>query len=142
MPGFLTPACRRTLLRVALLLLCPPAFAQGAQAVARTPLPKLPNPLDASVAVPPLVYRSALGAYRRAGEVPVGDWREANDNVTRIGGWRFYTGEAQAPDSAPAATAPAPGPAASAAASRPAPLPAASQPAPLPAAAARSGHRH
>ena len=41
----------------------------------------------------------------------VGSWREANDNVGRIGGWRTYLREAQQPDapaSAPTTGKPAP----------------------------------
>ncbi len=56
-----------------------------------------PDPLDASAGVPRLVYRSSL---MPAQPVPAGTpstWREANDTVTRIGGWRAYAREAQAP---------------------------------------------
>jgi hypothetical protein len=59
-----------------------------------------PDPLDARAAVPAPDYRSSLAAYRRAGEAPPVGWREANDNVTRIGGWRAYTREAQQPEAA------------------------------------------
>lgn len=62
-----------------------------------------PDPLDARAAVPPVAHVSPLAVYRRAGELSVGSWREANDTVTRIGGWRTYAREA----AAPAASAPA-----------------------------------
>jgi len=78
------------------------ALAQGA---AGSPPPKpAADPLDATVKVPPLVYRSTLSTYRRAGEFESVPWREANDRVGRIGGWRAYAREANAPD--PAASAP------------------------------------
>ena len=64
-----------------------------------------PDPLDAQANVPPLIHQSPLARYRSAGDVKVGSWREANDTVTRIGGWRAYAREAQAP--AAAASAPA-----------------------------------
>ncbi|MDP1650823.1 MAG: hypothetical protein Q8M01_21860 [Rubrivivax sp.] len=48
--------------------------------------------------MPPYVHTSTLANYRRLGEVPVGSWREANDTVTRIGGWRAYTREAKQPE--------------------------------------------
>jgi hypothetical protein len=33
----------------------------------------------------------------------VGSWREANDTVNRIGGWRAYAREAKPPESPPPA---------------------------------------
>jgi hypothetical protein len=67
-----------------------------------------PDPLDAKAATAPLVYRSALAGYKKlAAEPPPLAWREANDAVERIGGWRAYAREANAPGAA-AASAPAP----------------------------------
>lgn len=63
-----------------------------------------PDPLDARAAVPPATYASPRPAYRRAGDVPLGAWREVNDQVARIGGWRAYAREAATP--VPAASAP------------------------------------
>ena len=40
-------------------------------------------------------YESALSDYRRFADQPVGDWREANAVVGRIGGWRAYARESQ-----------------------------------------------
>jgi hypothetical protein len=108
-----------SLLAALLLQLPAAALAQSAQR---------PDPLDAQAAVAPLVYRSALTGYRPlASDAPPLSWREANDAVLRIGGWRAYAREA----AAPAASSPAP------AASAPAPEPRAARPAP-PA----PGHRH
>jgi len=82
---------------LAALLLPAAALAQG---------PARPDPLDARAAVAPLVHRSALADYKGlASEPPPLTWREANEAVLRIGGWRAYAREAQAP--APAASAPA-----------------------------------
>ena len=100
--------------------------AAWAQAAAR------PDPLNPRAEVPPVVHRSALAAYRSAIDVPLGSWKDANDTVTRIGGWRTYLREAAQPD---ASGAPAPAPAATPAA--PAAAPAATPPA-RPAA----GHQH
>jgi hypothetical protein len=55
-------------------------------------------------------WRSTLETYRRFADEPVAPWRESNDTVRRIGGWREYAKEAhppaagkpQAPASAPA----------------------------------------
>jgi len=42
-----------------------------------------------------LRYVSPLASYSRYVEQPVGSWREANDQVGRVGGWRAYASEAQ-----------------------------------------------
>lgn len=84
---------------LATLLPCTAALAQASTA------PPRPDPADARVATPPLQHRSALAGFRRLGaEAPPLAWREANDRVERIGGWRAYAREANAP--APAASAP------------------------------------
>lgn len=62
------------------------------------------DPADPAASVPRAVHRSALAGYRRDGEPAPLAWREANDNVGRIGGWRAYAREATA---AAAAAAPA-----------------------------------
>jgi hypothetical protein len=66
------------------------------------------DPLEAKLSTPPLVYRSALAGYHGwSVESPPVAWREANDAVARIGGWRAYAREAAAPQTpAPAASAP------------------------------------
>jgi hypothetical protein len=51
----------------------------------------------------PVPYRSALEGYQPFAETKAVPWKEANDTVGRIGGWRAYAKEA----------APAPKPAAS-----------------------------
>jgi hypothetical protein len=106
---------------LAMLAASAPVHGQAEVAVPR------PDPLQASAPVPPVVYRPVLASYRRAGELSVGSWREANDTVTRIGGWRVYTREAHAPE--PPASAPAARPAAN-----PGP--------PVPASAAGHGAHH
>lgn len=51
-----------------------------------------------------LAYRSALADYQAYQGQPVQPWRQANDEVGRIGGWRAYAREAAqaAPSLAPA----------------------------------------
>jgi hypothetical protein len=68
------------------------------------PAPARPDPADARAAVAPLAHRSALADYRKAAAPPTA-WRDANDTVERIGGWRAYAREAAA--SAPSPSAPA-----------------------------------
>ena len=76
------------------------AHAQGATRTAKA------DPLNAQALVPALVHTSAFAAYRRYADATPIAWKEANDTVTRIGGWRAYAREA-ADSAAPAAPAPA-----------------------------------
>lgn len=85
------------------------------------------DPLDAQARVPSVVHRPALAGYRRLGDDRPVAWKDANEAVNRIGGWRSYAREAQSPapadprgrqdlpvatpapaSSAPSGTAPAP----------------------------------
>lgn len=100
---------------LALATLTPHALAQPAPVA---PAPRA-DPLDSRAAVPPAAPPGALRRYRAATTPEPGGWREANDTVTRIGGWKTYLREAQQPD--PAASAPAG--AASAPAAKPAKAP-------------------
>ena len=42
----------------------------------------------------PPVYRSALEGYQPYTDEKIVNWKEANDNTGRIGGWREYAKEA------------------------------------------------
>lgn len=53
-------------------------------------------------------YRSAFEGYRSFSDPPAVSWREANDTVGRIGGWRAYAREAHEP-AAPERAASQPG---------------------------------
>jgi hypothetical protein len=90
-----------------------------------------PDPLDPKASVPTLRYESSFAQYRRLAEEKPVSWRDANDTVTRIGGWRVYAREAQQPDPAPT-TAPASAPVA-----KPADIPPAAKPMP----AGHGGHK-
>lgn len=61
---------------------------------------------------PALSYQSPLDGYKPFVEEELVPWKEANDNVARIGGWRTYAREAR-PDPGrpqdPAAGKPEPG---------------------------------
>jgi hypothetical protein len=80
-------------------------------------------PAAAASAARDLSYRSVLEGYQPFADQKPGSWRDANDNVGRIGGWRAYANEVQGAG----AVAPQPaasGPAGSAApAAAPAPHP-------------------
>ena len=47
---------------------------------------------------------SAFDGYKPYTDEPPGNWKAANDNVARIGGWREYAKQAQQPDDTPAPT--------------------------------------
>jgi hypothetical protein len=81
------------------LLLCAALAAAALTTVAQT---TRPDPLDARAAVPPAAYRSALAGYRNAASTPASaiGWKQANDEVARIGGWRAYAREAAASEPA------------------------------------------
>lgn len=79
-----------------------PACLLAALAQAQAPAPR-PDPTDPGARVPAQSYRSPFADYKPLGETTVGDWRAANDEVGRIGGWRAYAREAQAPSPAPTA---------------------------------------
>ena len=70
---------------------------------ARPPIDERPDPLNPKASIPPQVHASAFTQYRRLADTPVGSWRDANDTVTRIGGWRVYARDAAQPAS-PAAS--------------------------------------
>lgn len=53
---------------------------------------------DPKAGVPPATYRSAFAGYRPNVEEKVGSWKDANDIVGRIGGWRVYAKEAREPE--------------------------------------------
>ena len=63
-------------------------LAAGAAAAQAGPPPGAP-------AGTPFSYRSVLEQYQPYAEQPVGSWRDANDTVGRIGGWRAYAREVQ-----------------------------------------------
>lgn len=96
---------------IALLTVAVFAQAQPQGAPARN---ERADPLDAQVRVPAVTHSSALSSYRRLGDDKRIDWKEANEAVNRIGGWRAYAREAQQPEPAPVApagrTTPAPVP--------------------------------
>lgn len=85
----------------------PPGIIHAASAS-----PPRPDPLDPQARVPAARHDALLERHRGvSADVPVGDWRAANDTVTRIGGWRTYLRQAARPDapaSAPAGASPRP----------------------------------
>ncbi|MBT9508670.1 hypothetical protein [Rhodoferax sp.] len=87
----------RWLVPVGLAMVLPMAFAQPSS---------VPVTTDSKSTAPSTVtlgYRSAFPDYRAYSEQPVVSWREANDSVGRLGGWREYAKEARLPQAADAA---------------------------------------
>lgn len=74
---------RQLLLSTVLLALASVSYAQPAGQRTR---PEQPSRLQ---------YVSPLRAYKPYADQPVESWREANDLVGRIGGWRSYAREIQ-----------------------------------------------
>ncbi len=68
-----------------------PALAQGSAVAAGNRA----DPADAAARVPPLAHQSSFADYQGFSEQEVKDWRERNDNVGRIGGWRAYAEESR-----------------------------------------------
>jgi len=115
MPDALRHPLRQIFLPGALLLLSGMAFAQSNSEPTRSALPSK------------LMYESPLRAYKAYADQPIESWREANDRVGRIGGWRAYAREIQT--GVPAQDLPAP-----------AKAPADAPKAPVPAADPHAGH--
>ena len=87
-------------------LLCGALALSAAIAVAQTPAAAPPEP--GRPALPSrLEYVSPLGGYQPYADQPVQPWREANERVARIGGWRAYAREASTAAPAPETAVPA-----------------------------------
>ena len=56
----------------------------------------------------PPAYRSAFEGYQPYTDEKIGNWKEANDNAGRIGGWREYAKEASESQTPEGATKPDP----------------------------------
>lgn len=52
------------------------------------------EPADATASTPLVGYRSPFADYRPLGEDRNTSWKDANDTVGKIGGWRVYAREA------------------------------------------------
>lgn len=81
------------------------AFAQSA-AVLSSANTGAHDAQNAAISVPPVMYRSAFENYRPFTTEMIRPWREANDTVGSIGGWRTYLRESQQGATVPSPTAP------------------------------------
>lgn len=62
-----------------------------------TPPAPAPDPAAPGASVPALNYRPVLAGYRTLPDGKATPWRQANEQVAAIGGWRAYAREAQQP---------------------------------------------
>jgi hypothetical protein len=93
------------LLVVLLLSVGSPARSQstGSLPSGSTPRSTAQNAADAQSVTKSLTYRSPFAAYQVDKIEEPRSWREVNDRVGSIGGWRVYAREAQVPLSTPPA---------------------------------------
>jgi hypothetical protein len=84
------PPCKRGTCRAALVCLISGLCIAGTAQAQRL----LPAAAAASSAAG-IAYRSSLADYKRDRDPDLASWREANDAVGRIGGWRAYAREAR-----------------------------------------------
>jgi hypothetical protein len=54
-----------------------------------------PDPADAAISGPPVIYVSPLQRFQPLGDGQVNAWKASNETVRTIGGWRVYAKEAQ-----------------------------------------------
>lgn len=78
-----------------LLMAFSSAVLLAGHASAQTAPPAMP---PASTPVP---YKSAFEGYQAYGDDKMTNWKAANDEVARIGGWREYARQAQQPENTP-----------------------------------------
>ena len=53
----------------------------------------------------PVPYKSAFDGYQAYSDDQISNWKAANDEVARIGGWREYAKQAQRPENTPSSAA-------------------------------------
>jgi hypothetical protein len=86
---FSRPSSPKSLLPLLCFLSTGAALAEPSEKSQANPLPTR------------LQYSSTLASYKGYTDQAVQPWREANDRVGRIGGWRTYAKESAAGQSAP-----------------------------------------
>jgi hypothetical protein len=73
-------------LTAAVLLACLQLSSAYAQSAIKPVAPKAEKPLE-------LVYQSSFKNYQRYSASPIQSWKQSNDTVKDIGGWRAYAKE-------------------------------------------------
>ncbi len=90
-----------------LLVVSGPAQPQATQ-TSTTEAKDVASAANAQASVPKSDYRSPFAGYRSDTTEAPRPWREVNDKVEAIGGWRAYAREAASPSPPPASDRPAP----------------------------------
>ena len=93
-----------SMLALAWGLLLPLTQAQSLAAPASASAARSPSGVDTAPTAQGGAWRyvSVLGQYQPYAEQALASWPDANATVQRIGGWRAYAREIQAPAAAPA----------------------------------------
>ena len=86
---------------VRLILIVAPLFSVSASHAQTTHDHALMSS-PSTAAATALKFESTMLRYKPMTDQKPGSWRDANDTVNRIGGWRSYLKEAQEPDAKPA----------------------------------------
>lgn len=66
-----------------------------------------PGPFTAPSTASPAIYQSALEGYQPYRDEKIKPWKESNDTVGKIGGWRAYAKEVAEPAASQGGAAPA-----------------------------------
>ena len=80
------------------------AMLMVGHAGAQTNMPAPPDLAASAVGATPAPFKSAFEGYQTYSDDKMTNWRAANDEVARIGGWREYAKQAQALEVKPLAT--------------------------------------
>ena len=64
----------------------------------------VPAPLDSAASGSSTPFKSAFEGYQAYSDDKMSNWRAANDEVARIGGWREYAKQTKELDAKPVAT--------------------------------------
>lgn len=81
-----------------LLITVASATLLASHAGAQTTAPALPATRTAATPAP---FKSAFEGYQAYSDDKMTNWKAANDEVARIGGWREYAKQAQQPENTP-----------------------------------------
>jgi hypothetical protein len=91
---------------VALPVLALALWTSAAHGQAAPPAAAPDTPATAMPDTTPAAFRSALEGYKPYADDSMVPWKEANDSVGRIGGWREYARQARQPQAPDAAARP------------------------------------
>lgn len=100
-------SCLKPARRNHMKLIIRSAAASAVCCASLSPAFAAPDPSMADSPTPSMQYKSPFKDYRPLGDDKRTPWRDANDEVGKIGGWRVYLRESQEASKAATETAPA-----------------------------------